>query len=58
MEQLRLEILEYNYWEHFKYAKDLALILPLKHPKRVMLEKKLNEMVVEINQLKDRNKSK
>ena len=45
-----LEILKANYWEHFKYAKDLQLILPLKHPKRVKYETILNEMILEINE--------
>jgi len=50
-----LEILEYNYWEHFKFAKDLALILPLKHPKRIQLQNELNKMIERINKLKDNN---
>lgn len=38
------EILLYNYWEHHKAAKDLALILPLNHPRRLEVEKHLNEL--------------
>lgn len=49
---VELEILEYSYWEHFKYAKDLALILPLKHPKRIMIEEEMNKMLTRINALK------
>jgi hypothetical protein len=45
-----MEILQGNYWEHFKFAKDLALILPLNHPKRIALEKELNEMIIKINE--------
>ncbi len=48
----RIQILEYNYLEHFKHAKDLALVLPIKHPKRKMIELELNKMVIEINKLK------
>ncbi len=48
----RLQILEYNYLEHFKHAKDLALILPIEHPKRKEIEFELNKMVTEINKLK------
>lgn len=48
----KLIILEYNYWEHFKYAKDIALCLPHTHPIRVSVETKLNEYVKEINELK------
>jgi hypothetical protein len=49
---IRIEILESSYWEHFKFAKDLSLYLPLDHPKRVALEKQINDMVKEINELK------
>ena len=53
---LELEILSANYWEHFKFAKDLALILPSDHPKRVRLALELNEMVEKMNQIKKDNK--
>jgi len=48
----KLEILEGNYWEHFKHAKDLALFLPVNHPKRKLLDKTLSEMVEKIHELK------
>ena len=53
MEQtkLKLEILNSNYWEHFKFAKDLAGFLDYDHPRRRRIEEKLNEMVDEIHQL-------
>jgi hypothetical protein len=53
MEELkhRLEILNSSYWEHFKFAKDLAGYLDFDHPKRVKIEKLLNDMVDEIHQL-------
>ena len=38
----KLEILEASYWEHYKFAKDLSTFLPLKHPKRQLLEDELN----------------
>lgn len=47
----KLEILNANYWEHFKFAKDLAGFLPLKHPKRVKVENELNEMIDQIQKL-------
>lgn len=47
----KLEILLYNYWEHFKYAKDLHLILPLGHQKRVVLDKELNKMITRIHEI-------
>lgn len=36
------EILKSSYEEHFKYAKDIALILPIDHPKRIKIQKELN----------------
>ena len=50
--ELELEILSYSYWEHFKFAKDIALILPSTHPKRVDLQEKLNEMSARMNEIK------
>lgn len=50
---MELEILEYSYWEHFKYAKDLHLILPLGHPKRVMLDKEMGKMLKRIHEIKN-----
>jgi hypothetical protein len=54
---MNLEILEASYWEHFKYAKDMALYLPLKHPKRIQVEEEINKMITEINLVKRLNKS-
>lgn len=50
--EIKLEILSSNYWEHFKYAKDLALILPLNHPKRIRIQNALDKMIKEIHSLK------
>lgn len=44
MEDVQREILQYSYWEHFKAAKDLALILPLEHPRRKTIETELNKI--------------
>lgn len=38
-----LEILNSSYWEHFKFTKELAGYLGIKHPKRVRIESELNE---------------
>lgn len=45
---MKLEILQYSYWEHFKFAKDLALILPLNHPKRIKVENEMNKILEQI----------
>lgn len=50
---LELQILEFNYWEHFKHAKDLALILPLEDLKRISIEKSLNDLQLKINNIKN-----
>lgn len=51
---IELEIETYSYWEHFKAAKELALILPPDHPKRKKIEKAANEILERIN-CKSRN---
>lgn len=55
MTQIKLEILEANYWEHFKMAKDIALYLPLNHPKRVKIENEIKKILNTINSLKKIN---
>lgn len=55
MELLKIEILEYNYWEHFKALKDVALILPINHPKRIAIEKSTNEILEQLQALKNKS---
>lgn len=51
---MKLEILNSSYWEHFKFAKELALILPIDHPKRIKIEKEVNKISEEIKTLKQK----
>lgn len=48
---MRLQILNSSYWEHFKFAQELAGYLDLDHPKRIKVEKELNKMLDEIRLL-------
>lgn len=43
---LQSEILLANYWEHFKYAKELAMYLPIDNPKRVKIENTISEITI------------
>ena len=52
MDKIKIEILEYSYWEHFKALKDIALILPLDHPKRKKLELTVNKLLKELHEIK------
>lgn len=49
---IKLEILLASHLEHFKAAKELALIYPIDNPKRVKVELALNEIQQQINQQK------
>jgi len=51
--QISQEILEANYWETFKFAKELAQFLPINNPKRLLLERTMAEQLREINNLKN-----
>jgi len=46
--KIKMELLQYSYWEHYKFAKDLSFVLPLKHPKRIKIEKEINKIQQEI----------
>jgi hypothetical protein len=50
MLDLELEILQLSYWEHFKKAKDIALIYPPEHPLRQELDIVLKDLLEKINQ--------
>lgn len=49
MRSIKIEILQYSYWEHFKALKDVALILPIEHPKRKKLEDATNEILKQLH---------
>lgn len=49
---IEIEILTASYWEHFKFAKDLALILPLDHHKRKRIENEINIISDKLQKLK------
>jgi len=51
-DKIKLELLQYSYWEHFKMAKDMALVLPLRHSKREKIEKACSDILAEIQRLK------
>jgi len=40
-----------NYSEHLKYSKELALIYPLNHKKRVKIDNAINDIMEQIKQL-------
>lgn len=50
--ELSVQILEFNYWEHFKHLKDVSLILPIEHSRRKEIEKSQNEILKQIQSLK------
>lgn len=52
MNNIKKEILEGNYWEHFKLAKDLALILDINHSKRIKIDNAINQIRIELEKLK------
>lgn len=53
-----IEILEANYWEHYKFAKELAMFLPVEDPKRMKLEKEMSDMLIQINKIKQTYETK
>ena len=48
---LKLEIMQYNYWEHYKFEKDISMALPLDNPKRIMMRKATQDLLTEIHAL-------
>ncbi len=50
--KIKLQILEFNYWEHFKHLKDVSLILPIEHSQRKEIESSQNDILKQIQDLK------
>lgn len=49
---IEFEILQGSYMEHFKKAKELAMIYPVEHPKRKELETALSELSDKLQKLR------
>lgn len=49
--EIKLTIVRFNYWEHFKRLKEIALILPIGNPERDDLEKNVNDLLTEMHSL-------
>lgn len=49
-----LHILEANYWEHYKFAKDISMFYPHDHPKRIHVETETNKLLKELNEFKEK----
>jgi len=47
-----LQILESSYFEHLKAARDLAMYLPIEHPRRKEIEQSTNDLIEKINHIK------
>lgn len=43
-----------SYWEHFKYEKDMALVYPPEHPKRIAVHKQTNELLAQWTAIKNK----
>lgn len=56
-ESIKLDILNQSYWEHYKLARDIGHIYDIGHPKRIEIEKALNELLVDVNTLQEKKKS-
>lgn len=47
--EMKLEILNLNHWEHYKFAQDLARALGPTNPRYQRTQEIVNQMVAEIN---------
>jgi hypothetical protein len=56
MNDIRFEILNFSYWEHFKAAKDLSLVLPPEHPRRAKIDQDMNDILKEMQSISPKHK--
>jgi len=47
--KIQKELLLASYYEHLKFAKDLAMFLSINDPKRIKIESAVNEIAVKLN---------
>lgn len=50
---IKLNILNANYWENFKFEKEIAQIYDIKHPLRVKMATECNKIIKEIRKIKE-----
>ena len=55
---MQYDILEMSYWEHRKYAEELARCLGADHPKYRKIEKELNKIIEQRNESLHKEKRK
>ena len=55
-DDIKREILSYNYWEHVKFEKDIAFTLGADHPRRLHLRDVANGMIEELHRLDNKKK--
>lgn len=48
-ENIQKELLLASYYEHMKFAKDLAMFLEVNDPKRVKIESAVNDIAIKLN---------
>ena len=53
-DSIKLEILQYSYWEHYKFEKDISMVLPLEDPKRNHIRQHTQEILEKIKELKQK----
>ena len=51
-DHIRLEILQGSHLEHYKAERDLSMVLPIDHPKRMAVRKSAEELGSTISKLK------
>jgi hypothetical protein len=49
--EIKLTIVRFNYWEHFKRLKEIALILPIGNSERDELERNVDDLLKEMHDL-------
>ena len=51
MNDIRLEILRASHLEHEKVERDLSVLLPVDHPKRIKIRDSANDIIGEIQKI-------
>jgi len=54
MTDIKLEILAFSHWEHFKALKDLSRVLPHDHPRIIQLQEEVNKLATTINHITEK----
>ena len=55
---IKMELLQERYWQHYKFAKDLAFVMSIQNPRYIKIQNEVNNINKKIKELQKEIDSK